>query len=70
MFIFFVIGINGHAYMTCIGILSCSIVFIEIFFWHFPKMFYFGGPNTRKYFLEKCFYMHNQTLKILFRCIS
>ena len=39
---------------------------IEIFFYHFLEMFYFGGPNAVKYFLEKCFYMHDQTMKILF----
>ena len=43
---------------------------IGIFFWNFScKMFYIGGPNVGKFFLEKCFYMHHQTLKILFRCI-
>nr|POE69421.1 hypothetical protein CFP56_08674 [Quercus suber] len=34
------------------------------------KLFYFGGPNAGNCFLEKCFYMHDQTLKILFRCFS
>ena len=40
------------------------------FFGNFKKLFYFGGPNAGNCFLEKCFYMHNQTLKILFWCFS
>ena len=43
---------------------------IGIFFWNFScKMFYIGGLDAGNFFLEKCFYMHDQILKILFQYI-